>query len=513
MTPVWNRDSVRRALAQARATRADLLDDVRALVVGYTGWNGSRRACDILFGDWIDSYVQVALAASTVGDHTPAHGALNSPASHLPDQFKQSAMHDPGVYTTLDRLLKQPDHRPPIVQPPAPAGAGRASLAQRVFAGARNAPVLITHPYYRCSGLRWGAGVIQLGRQVVWNDFTAALPITSPYDVDARARAVAAACLNGVEPVRQLMPWYLPTAFLENLNGMRAAAHTATPRRPKVVYTALGLHASLAMKLLLADWIDSGTRLLAHQHGGGYGLDAEHSHEHYERGVSDQFYSWGWTTPGGVRPLTPAVSAPPTRRLGASGVLLCCVDYPRLPYRLHYQPMPGSIETLHTRSLDFVRTFAPRDALTIRPYPLEFGWGFSARLKEAGAGAVFDLGSRASESFAAAELVVHNYLGTAWLETIAADIPTVCFFDEAAYAFRDDAAPHIEALLRVGVLHRTGEDAARFVTTLRGGSQQWWHSPEVRAALEPFIRSYARFETDWPRRWRREFDSQVVLAH
>ncbi|MEY3615035.1 MAG: hypothetical protein RLZZ518_35, partial [Actinomycetota bacterium] len=105
-----------------------------------------------------------------------------------------------------------------------------------------------------------------------------------------------------------------------------------------------------------------------------------------------------------------------------------------------------------------------------------------------------------------AKLVIHNYVGTSWLETLAMNIPTVCFIPVGVHRFRAAAQPFADELVRVGILHYSGSDAAKFVNSFRGDPTSWWSSAEVQEAREHFVARYANFSHDWLPAWRTEFE-------
>jgi len=109
-----------------------------------------------------------------------------------------------------------------------------------------------------------------------------------------------------------------------------------------------------------------------------------------------------------------------------------------------------------------------------------------------------------------AKLVIHNYLGTSWLETLAMNIPTVCFYDPAMYRPRVAAQTFIDALARVGVIHYSGKEAAKFVNSLRGEPSTWWKSAEVQEAREAFVARYANFSDNWLEAWQEEFETLLA---
>jgi len=122
--------------------------------------------------------------------------------------------------------------------------------------------------------------------------------------------------------------------------------------------------------------------------------------------------------------------------------------------------------------------------------------------KRAAPGVMIDDRKRsAATRFAESRLVIHNYLGTGWLETLFLDIPTVCFFDSQAYAFRDEALPLIAELETVGILHPSGPAAAKFINNLQDNFEDWWQTAVVKTARQNFIKKYANFSTNWMNDW------------
>ena len=61
---------------------------------------------------------------------------------------------------------------------------------------------------------------------------------------------------------------------------------------------------------------------------------------------------------------------------------------------------------------------------------------------------------RIFQRYAESRLVVHNYLSSTFLETLALDIPTICFFDPDTYVFRKEGGPHISAMEKIGIFFR-----------------------------------------------------------
>jgi putative transferase (TIGR04331 family) len=112
-----------------------------------------------------------------------------------------------------------------------------------------------------------------------------------------------------------------------------------------------------------------------------------------------------------------------------------------------------------------------------------------------------------AKSIAISTLVIHNYLGTSWLESLAMNVPTICFLPRGIHAFRATAQPFADRLQQVGILHHSGRDAAKFVNGFRGDPSSWWNSAEVQEAREAFVARYANFSDSWLEAWQSEFES------
>jgi putative transferase (TIGR04331 family) len=271
-------------------------------------------------------------------------------------------------------------------------------------------------------------------------------------------------------------------------------------------YTATAQHVSTAFMHRIAVARERGGRLLVHQHGGGYGIDEQHLGEDHDIAVSDRFYTFGWSRDDAPTQVRALPTAMPQRSHGKSqGMLLMSLPVTREMYRLQSFCLPSHVERAVTLTVDFVARLAADTKVTLRHsggdrFPME-------RLAQAQATVAEDRGAgRGSLAASRAALVVHNYLGTSWLETLAMNVPTVCFYDPEFYRPRLAAQPFLEALARVGVLHYSGLEAAKFVNSLRGDPTAWWQSAEVQEARESFVARYANFSDNWLEAWTEEFE-------
>lgn len=90
-----------------------------------------------------------------------------------------------------------------------------------------------------------------------------------------------------------------------------------------------------------------------------------------------------------------------------------------------------------------------------------------------------------------ARICVATYQGTFYLESLAANIPTIFFWDVKFWgriAGADDAFLDLKS---VGIFHESPESASIFITKVWDDIGSWWNNPELQKIREEFCRKYA----------------------
>lgn len=514
----WNKESVTSGLEEIAKCRYQLLVELKRLLDEYHHWQKPIRYYDIIAGDWLESLAHLTYAAMAEVLATGRAGILKNPIPVTSDiraydtlRWQQSGLHD-HLREAVAHLLagRSPASWQFSSDSTRIASGGGERLAEKAFrAVATTRPeVLLVAPHFKCGRAEIAATLIKWRNWAALDNLHYPVNFVAGLDAKWRLNRACDACpANGLlDVLRVLLPLHLPVALLEGFAAYRNATLVMPVARPKVVYSANALHGNLTFKVLAAEWREAGTQLLYHQHGGGYGIDKVHALEKFEVRVSDRYFTWGWRSADNpnICPLSPAALHAPVKK--RRYVLLCCVDHPVVVYRIHFQPMPGAIQIMHRETCEFLVTLPDRRNLLVRPYQHDYSGRFIRMMRDAAPDASFDdLRKTSFQRFAQSRLVVHNYLGTGYLETLALNIPTVCFYDTDTYAFRAEAQPFMNELERVGILHRSGKLAARFVAGVANDPEGWWAQADVQAARSSFVEGYANFSPDWKEKWAREF--------
>jgi putative transferase (TIGR04331 family) len=85
------------------------------------------------------------------------------------------------------------------------------------------------------------------------------------------------------------------------------------------------------------------------------------------------------------------------------------------------------------------------------------------------------------------KLIVSNYLSTAYLEAIIADIPSVFLWNRATNMFLGKYANAFDALIASGICQTSPEEGARFINKIKDDPDKWWRSSVVQKSRQIFL--------------------------
>lgn len=319
------------------------------------------------------------------------------------------------------------------------------------------------------------------------------------------------------EPFRKILvenlPVNFPTLYLEGFGPWRRQLLHAWGEKnlPQILVIGGGKWFDEAARLLAAEMMERGGRILSLQHGGGYGTARLIWVEKHEREISDRFGCWGWAEQEKDAKLFNLASPKLTLRERKSGqsrkrrtILLVGNQFPRYLYRFQSYPVGSQNEKYILDLLTFMEELGEtgRRTTLYRGYPSEFGWHTNQRVRDRFPDVALDDHTRSfTRRIKEARLVVLDYPDTTLLEVMAANVPMVLFFDSKVWEQREEAVRYFDALRQAGILKDTPEEAARQVREIYDRVDEWWFSNAVQAARWEFAQHFARASRKWPREW------------
>lgn len=493
----------------------------------------SERYWRIVAGPWLRFFVEILFDrySSVVAAQARTSGTwiLASPAlAWVPEDFSRFAeffTNDPWNHFIYGEIIKNLAALPytelsqtNLPAPVARGGAGaqlRAALAlannwyARMLPGMLNRIVLVASYFGRVDLMRLQ---LALGQAPYPHGpvLSSSAVAVDPARRDALQFSIAR---NAFETLlERLIPRQLPTAHLEAYEAMRAKALQWFPRKPGAMVTANGCDSDEFFKLWAAEQCERGVPLSLCQHGGMYGVAGFGQFEEHEIAISDRFYSWGWRQPSQPKvkrmPANKLIFAARRIRPAAHGrILWALAGLPRYSYTLYSVPVASQFLAYLEDQIAFWHYLdaGVRAAMRLRLYPSDFGWNVRERLADAGLGASIDeRGQGFHAGLNSSRLCVSTYNATTYLETLAANYPTLMFWNPGHWELRPDAQGRFDLLRKAGILHDTPRAAAVKLNEIYPVTKQWWQSAEVQQARRAFCESFVYTGRNWLGEWKRE---------
>ena len=282
-------------------------------------------------------------------------------------------------------------------------------------------------------------------------------------------------------------------------------------------------------RLRLANLRESGCRLFSIQHGANYGnllsvgiLPFEYSQH--------AFFTWGWQRHQGQpvnahpQPHPSLAAICGTHRETAPRLILVGTEMSTYTYRLKSRPLAKAMLTYRAGKITFFRSLI--EALRTRPEagvlpgdPAGTGPKRAApqplyRPYFKVAGGLDDAdhvrrhlpeiglctGDLTAQMLGCRLLVLDHY-GTTLHMALAADVPTLAFWNRREWGMERESDTVLDALQEAGILHATPEAAAQQAAAVWDAPSVWWKSPPVRAARALWLERYARVGDSPERPW------------
>ncbi len=379
---------------------------------------------------------------------------------------------------------------------------------------------------------------ISLGRRLGWNIhvggrgstgiFFILFKLDESYEAVFDRKRYGLRNLNAYDEFSRFLvntfPLNVPTLYMEGYEKTRERALQRWDYTPQVCATSSAWYYNECFKYLAAEWSEKKCRLIALQHGGGYGVAKYAATEWHERSICDRFYSWGWSVQeeadGRVRDLpSPVLSAARSRpwrlRRAFSQVLLVGTSFPVYPFRLESLPQDSQIGDYVQWRIRFINALRAksRESLLVRVMSTDCGWCEVERMRDACGIIQFDdLSVSLLDQLRRTRLAVFDHQTTGFLEALALNIPCILFWQPDYWEVREESVTFCRALSECGVLHHSPEKAAAKVMEVYDNPMSWWDSQPIQNARRGLVDRYALGRADWVHCWVNALEEEAALS-
>lgn len=294
-----------------------------------------------------------------------------------------------------------------------------------------------------------------------------------------------------------MIPSCFTTGYAQLVDNSRVAPF---PARPKFIFTSNNFDTDEVFKVWVASKTEEGAPYFTGQHGNNYGTSLYAGDAHWpDRAESDRFFSWGWSD--GSENLVPAfylktAAAASLKHDPRGGLLLIelCPDHRFTPWDAYFEF--GVYQKTQFRFVERLPA-AIREELVVRLHAdsRHHQWSDVQRWKDNSPHVRVETGGTGlRDLIAGSRLTVHSYDGTSMLETLAANLPTLCFWNPDSELLLPQAKADYQQLRNGGILVDTAEQAAATIERNWSDIDGWWRSAPVQQARAAFCSRYARGE-------------------
>jgi len=268
-----------------------------------------------------------------------------------------------------------------------------------------------------------------------------------------------------------------------------------------------------ATKVRFALAREYGELLIGVQHGGNYGNAKVFSVGGEAEYKQDAFISWGWTKQedceGDIIPLpSPYLSKIANRyKKRNDDLILVGTRVHMFMYRFDSMPQPAEQLDYLKEKASFLKRLNKEifKSLKYRPY-FEIGSNAAERpyMERRFPGLKLCRGYLHSKIMRC-KLLVLDHPGTTLNVALAANIPTICFWNKRSWAMCRQSIPYFEALEKAGILFESGAAAADKANEVWNNVLGWWMLPETQKARQGWCDQYAKTSRTWRRDWLKVF--------
>ncbi|KGF72290.1 hypothetical protein DO97_10810 [Neosynechococcus sphagnicola sy1] len=365
----------------------------------------------------------------------------------------------------------------------------------------------------------------RLGSQArAFESFTLDLPPHLPIWTPPRQGFAALPATDEFERLfLQSLAQNFPRLYLEGLAPARSQVLKHYGTLPAVMISVTNWYSDEAFKFLAAAAADRGCRLISGDHGGGWGFMRLSSFDWYDRQFADTLIACGWADPAAPGYLNLpslftsgllSLTAPPPRSESDGQILFAATSHSRYLYRFHSCPVGSQMEGYLDRQQQFLAALpeSVRSHLLWRSYPVEHGHAVSQRIADHFPEVQLDDASTYPfrQRLNCCRILVVDHPSSTYLEALAANIPSVMFWDRNRWEAPLAAEPEFAELRRVGILWDSPQAAAAHLTKIASDPWVWWGQPSVQSVRQAFVQRFARVDRNWLEPWSQGLRQQLI---
>ncbi len=298
--------------------------------------------------------------------------------------------------------------------------------------------------------------------------------------------------------LKDLIPKWIPLIFLEGFQNIEVPEILKDLKEPDFIFTSYDHFHNDIFKIWASKFINKGTRLIVASHVGGF-LVKYHMHIDYEFEISDYYLVTGDQT----KKYTNSIKIGQywnTLKYGIhnekGNILLVPTINSKFPRDLASYPLGEQMNFYFNDQFKFFNNLNSnvKEKLRLRLYKYDQGWEqekyWKNNCREI---KLANNNKNYSTEVSNSSLVVCTYIGRAFVELLAANIPTLIFWNQNYWEVNNNSLKDLENLKEVGIFHDNPINASNHLNYIFDQIDDWWFTDKVQKQRIEFCDKYAYY--------------------
>ncbi len=302
--------------------------------------------------------------------------------------------------------------------------------------------------------------------------------------------------------IEKLIDVYIPLIYTDGFNNFRKSTIKYLGKIPRSVFTCIGYQHNEVFKLIAAETINKGGKLIISQHGGTFGLSKHNQMEEHQISIADKFLSWGWNHKK-LQNIKPFISlqlssSKTLKPINNKKIINVMASTPRYFYALFSLALgPEYLDYLYKQKI-LSKNLNNHISNNIyhRLNGDKFGWEATQKIKNLNL-KICQYEESLAKTLSNYSLCISSYNATVALQTLASNYPTLIYWPKDIFEIRDEAEKDIKELSKVGIFHDNENSISDLLNKIYDDIPIWWKNQELQQARLKFCQKYANKNQNW----------------
>ena len=288
----------------------------------------------------------------------------------------------------------------------------------------------------------------------------------------------------------------LPTTFLENYNFTEdLIKRIPFPKKPKKIFTCLGILRSTLMDRYIAKNVENRTTLILAQHGGNYFQHKFHFNSLLEVKIADKYLSWGNVKNKKIVPIGVIKNLKKSQNIGDKIILEVRM---RKGYIREIKIDSGFLESQkYLKDLcDFFSLIKDDELikkLVVKLHPVKFFWQEKNQFLSANPSIRFlDESKVMIKEIQSAKIIVQTFCSTGHLESLAANKPTLMYLTHDLNFLEKKTKKYFIEFKKIGIIHTNPRSLYNMLIKINkeGELKKWWYQKKIQTLIKNYNQDY-----------------------